>query len=357
MRVRATVDVSAIAANVGRLRSELADGVRLCAVVKADAYGHGLAHAVAGIRAEGAHWLATATAREAADVREVAGPNPRILVLGVVTDEEAHIALEADADISVWDEGFLSALPSNARVHVKLDTGMGRLGTRDPAVATRLAEAAAERDMLAGLWTHFATADDREDPFFAEQLARFTAWATPLRERHHDVLVHCANSAALLREPAAHFDMVRPGVAVYGLDPFGEDAAAQGLTPALRLTSWVGAVKPLPAGQSVGYGRRFFAERDTTVATVPIGYGDGWRRALTNNAEVLIGGRRFPLVGTVSMDNITVDLGPDGGGVAVGDEVVLIGDDITAEEVAERLGTINYEVTCGLLPRVPRTAA
>lgn len=356
MRTRATVDVAAIAANVGRLRSALSDGVRLCAVVKADAYGHGVEHAVHGARQGGAHWLATATAEEAAHVREVAGPNPRILVLGVVTAREAEIALEADADLSVWDEGFLSALPTTARVHVKLDTGMGRLGTRDPGTATRLAEQAAERDMLAGLWTHFATSDERGDTFFGEQLARFADWAVPLRERHHEVLVHCANSAAILRDPASHFDMVRPGVALYGMDPFGVDPVAEGLTPALRLTSWVGAVKPIAAGESVGYGRRFVAERDTTIATVPIGYGDGWRRALTNDCDVVIGGRRFPLVGTVSMDNITVDVGPDGGGVAVGDEVVLIGDGITTEEVARRIGTINYEVTCGLLPRVPRVA-
>jgi alanine racemase len=289
-------------------------------------------------------------------VREIAGPNPRILVLGVTTPDEVAVALDADADLTVWDEGFLAALPSAARVHVKLDSGMGRLGTRDAELATRLADGAAQREMLAGLATHFATADDRGDTFFGEQLQRFSDWVAPLRERHHEAIVHAANSAATLRDHAAHFDMVRPGVALYGLDPFGEDAAARELAPALRLTSWVGAVKAVAAGQSAGYGRRFIAERDSILATIPIGYGDGWRRALTNNAEVVIGGRRYPLVGTVSMDNITVDLGAGGGGVNVGDEVVLLGDGISAEEVARRLGTINYEVTCGLLPRVPRVA-
>ncbi len=356
LRAQATVDVSAIAANVARLRRELADGVRLCAVVKADAYGHGVAHAVRGTRDGGAHWLATATAAEAATVREIAGPNPRILVLGVTTPDEVATALEADADLTVWDEGFLAALPSGARVHVKLDSGMGRLGTRDAALATRLADSAAQRDMLAGLTTHFATADARGDAFFGEQLARFGDWVAPLRERHAEAIVHAANSAATLRDRAAHFDMVRPGVALYGLDPFGEDAAARELRPALRLSSWVGALKPIAPGESAGYGRRFVAERDSVIATVPIGYGDGWRRALTNNADVLIGGRRFASVGTVSMDNITVDLGADGAGVQVGDEVVLLGGDISAEEIATRLGTINYEVTCGLLPRVPRVA-
>jgi alanine racemase len=165
--------------------------------------------------------------------------------------------------------------------------------------------------------------------------------------------VHAANSAATLRDPATHFDMVRVGVAIYGLDPFGQDAAARELEPALALVSRVAAVKRCARGESVGYGRRFVAERDTVIATVPVGYGDGWRRALTNNADVLIGGRRFPVVGTVSMDNVTVDVGPDGG-VAVDDEAVLLGGEITAEEIARRLGTINYEVTTGLLPRAER---
>ncbi len=169
------------------------------------------------------------------------------------------------------------------------------------------------------------------------------------------MLLHAANSAATLREPAAHFDMVRTGVALYGLDPANEDPAAHGLTPALRLTSYVAAVKACAPGESAGYGRRFVAEHPTTIATVPIGYGDGWRRGLTDNAEVVIGGARYPLVGTVSMDNVTVDLGPGEPTIRPGDEVTLIGDGITAEEVARRLGTINYEVTCGLTARVTRT--
>ncbi|MCW2958086.1 MAG: alr, partial [Solirubrobacterales bacterium] len=258
----------------------------------------------------------------------------------------------ADADIVVWDEAFLATLPSSARVHVKLDSGMGRLGTRDPATATRVLEAAGDR--LAGAMTHFATADDRADPFFDEQLRRFTDWVTPLRAARPQLVVHATNSAGLLRDPRAHFDMVRPGVGLYGLDPFGEDAAARGLRPALTLVSHVAAVKACRAGESAGYGRRFVAERDTVLATVPIGYGDGWRRATTGRADVRIGDAAYPQVGTVSMDNITVDLGPDGGGVQVGDEVVLVGPGLTAETVAARSETINYEVTTALLPRTAR---
>jgi alanine racemase len=169
--------------------------------------------------------------------------------------------------------------------------------------------------------------------------------------------VHAANSAAALREPASHFGMVRCGVAIYGLDPFQADPAAHDPEPALSLHSWLASLRRIEPGQSVGYGRRWRAEEPTWVATVPVGYGDGWRRALTNDCDVLIRGRRHPLVGAVSMDNITVALGPDPQ-AEVGDEVVLIGSQgeerILAEEVARRLGTINYEVTTGLLPRVRR---
>jgi alanine racemase len=239
-------------------------------------------------------------------------------------------------------------------VHVKLDTGMGRLGTRDPEAATRVAEAVERAGgTVAGLMSHFAPADERGDDFFGEQLERFRAWAEPLRERFPGALLHLANSAGTLRDEAAHFDLVRCGVAIYGLDPFQEDPANEDLQPALSLHSWVAAVKPLAPGESVGYGRRFTADVPMDIATVPIGYGDGWRRGLTNDAEVVIRGRRHPLVGTVSMDNVTIAIVP-GSGVTVGDDVTLIGDGILAEDVARRLGTINYEVTCGLTARVPR---
>ncbi|HEX7298967.1 MAG TPA: alanine racemase, partial [Solirubrobacteraceae bacterium] len=275
-----------------------------------------------------------------------------------LTPDELGAALKADADVVVWREETVAAVAARGggRVHVKLDTGMGRLGTRDPHEATRVAEAAAAADgvELVAAMTHFATADELGDAFLDEQRERFEAWAAPLRERHPRLVLHAANSAALLRDAATHFDLVRAGVAVYGLDPFQEDAAARELEPALVLTSYVAEVKRCARGESAGYGRRFVAERDTVLATVPIGYGDGVRRALTNNADGLVGGRRCPLVGTVSMDNVTLDLGPDGGGARTGDEVVLIGPGLPAEEMARRLQTINYEITCALTTRVAR---
>jgi alanine racemase len=242
-------------------------------------------------------------------------------------------------------------------VHVKLDTGMGRLGTRDADEATRTtaAVAAASSLRLAGLFTHFATADEDDPAFLREQLARFTAWAEEVRAAHPGVLLHAANSAATLAEPAAHLDMVRCGVGIYGLDPFQRDPAEQGLEPALELRSYLAEVKRCEAGDSAGYGRRFVAERATWLGTIPIGYGDGYRRGLTNNAEVVVDGRRAPVVGAVSMDNITVDLGPGEHAPAEpGTPVALIGAGLRAEELAERLATINYEITCGISRRVPR---
>ena len=236
---------------------------------------------------------------------------------------------------------------------------MGRLGTKDLDTARALAELAAadERLELAGLMTHFATADELDDDHFAAQLAIFEPIASELKQAHPGLIVHASNSAATYRDQAAHFDLVRCGIAVYGLDPFGADSAARGLEPALSLESYVAAVKRFEPGDSAGYGRRWRATEPTWVATLPIGYGDGWRRALSNNCDVLIGGRRYPVVGTVSMDNITVDLGPGhhgGGRGARGADRAQGGERIGCEELAERLGTINYEITCGLTPRVRR---
>jgi alanine racemase len=363
LRALARVNLCAIERNVARLARD-APGATICAVVKADGYGHGMVPCARAALRGGATWLAVATALEARALREGLGDDGvRILVLGALSDEELPIALDAGADVSVWTPERAAAMAAAgrpARVHVKLDTGLGRLGTREAEEADAVVETVAQADALelAGAWTHFATADERGDAFFGEQLARFKAWAEPVRAAHPGVLLHAANSAALLRDAASHFDLVRPGVAIYGLDPFGEDPAQRDLEPALELASYVAALKPAQPGASAGYGRRWVAQRETLVATVPIGYGDGYRRALSNKGEALIHGRRIALVGTVSMDNVTFDVGAAGLGAKLGDDVVLLGaqgaEQITAEDLARLMDTINYEVTTGLTARVPR---
>jgi alanine racemase len=364
LRVQATVNLSAIERNCARLRTELRHDAALCAVVKANGYGHGAVQSARAAIAGGASWLAVAGAQEAWELRNAGMADVHILVMGPLSADELRETLAAQADVVVWNECYLEAVVAagGGRVHVKLDSGMGRLGTRDPEEATRVAHAARAIAgvQLVGVMTHFATADELGDEgFFVEQLASFASWARALKDEQSDLIVHAANSAAMLREVDAQFDMVRCGIAIYGMDPFGRDPAARALEPALELGSYVADVKRCAAGESAGYGRRFVAEHDTCIAVLPVGYGDGWRRGLSNNADVLIGGHRHPLVGTVSMDSIAVDVGDDPeAGKLRGERAILIGiqgsERITAEEVARRLDTINYEVTCALTPRVPR---
>lgn len=363
-RAQARVNVAAIARNCSRLRTQLKHGATLCAVVKADGYGHGAVQSARAAVAGGASWLAVADAREAAELRRAGLQDVRVLVMGALSPVELREALDADADVVVWNEDYLAAVAAagGGRVHIKFDSGMGRLGTRDPdeaaRVATRARQTAGVR--LVGAMTHFATADDlKDDGFFAEQLAAFTRWARAVKAEEPEILIHAANSAATMRDVEAQFDMVRCGIAIYGMDPFGKDPAARALEPALELSSWLADVKLCRAGESAGYGRQFVADGDTYIGVLPIGYGDGWRRGLSNNADVLIAGHRHPLVGTVSMDSITVDLGHDANAERLrGERAILIGfqlsERITAEEVARRLDTINYEVTCALTARVPR---
>jgi alanine racemase len=355
LRALAWVNLDAIERNVSRLCGVLSPGTRMCAVVKADGYGHTALFAAQAALRGGATWLAVATAQEAL---QLSGLEVPILVMGAISEEELPL-LPSHAEVVAWSEEFVRLLGDRpTRVHVKLDTGMGRLGTRDLDEAFGVAELIEGAPVLelAGAMTHFATGDD--DPeFVALQLERFEPFVERLRARRPGLVVHAANSAATLTAPESHYDMVRCGIAIYGCDPMNRDPADWELEPALRLISYVAAVKPAQAGDSAGYGRRFVAERDTQIATLPIGYGDGIRRALSNNCDVLIGGRRYPLVGTVSMDNITVDLGPEAV-VRVGDEATIIGTDgterQTVEDLARRIGTINYEILCGLSKRVPR---
>jgi alanine racemase len=365
LRAVAEVNLASIERNAARLRERIGSHARLCAVVKADAYGHGALPAARAALRGGASALAVATAEEAGELRR-GGLDGPLLVLGAVSDEELPTAVDAGAELTAWDLRFVERLRALAArtqapigVHVKLDTGLGRLGTRDVDQALGVVRAviAAPGLRLAGVMTHFATSDGDLE-FAAEQLRLFGPFEAEARAlATTDITVHAANSAGILRVPGSHFDMVRAGIALYGGDPMNDDPADHGLEPALALRTYVAAVKPIAAGQSTGYGRRFIADSDGYVATLPIGYGDGVVRALADNCDVLIGGRRYPLCGMVSMDNITVALGAEPA-VAVGERATLIGVDggerQTAEDLARRIGTISYEVLCWISRRVPR---
>lgn len=353
------VDVDAIRANA-RLLARAAGRARLMAVVKADGYGHGAVTAARAALDGGAGALAVFTLAEARALREAGVPGP-LLVLGPLAGREWALSQDLGLECCVWTPEAVRAAAAAARpdapapIHLKLDTGMGRLGARPEGVDALVETAAAEeRVRVVGVMTHFASADERVGEnagFMREQLLRFRSLSGPLGERFPGAIAHAANSAAVLREPDSALDMVRCGIALYGCDPFGEDPSAHGLRPALSLSAPVAALKTLRSRESVGYGRRWRAARGALVATVPVGYADGYLRILGGRAEALIGGRRVPVIGAVSMNQLALDLGPEGE-ARVGDEVVLLGaqgdERITAEELARHAETINYEITCAL---------
>lgn len=357
VRTTADVDLGAIRSNAARL-IDASGGAALMAVVKGDGYGHGAVRVAEAALAGGARRLAVATAGEA-EVLRAAGLAAPILVLGPVTSDEMDRVAAVGAELVVWTiEAVRGAAARGIGVHLKIDTGMGRLGARLDSLAELLDDAAAAN--VVGAMTHFATADEREGegaPFMGEQLVRFRALAGELRTRFPGVLLHAANSAATLRDRSAALDMVRCGIALYGCSPFGADPAVDGLRPAMTWRSWLASVKPLRSRESVGYGRTFRASRGTWIGVVPVGYADGYARVLGNVAQVLVGGRRVPVVGNVSMDQLTVDLGPDATD-SVGDEVVLLGaqggERILAEEVAGWRSSISYEVVSAITSRVER---
>ncbi len=374
-RAVAEIDLEAIRHNVRRLMRDLPEGAVHCAVVKADGYGHGAVPVARAALEAGSTWLGVATASEARELR-AGGLTAPVLVLGPLTGTDLEQAVGAGAEVTAWSAPFLDAASRlGARVHVKVDTGMGRLGVR-PDEAPGLCARAHEAGILAGLMSHFATADEEDTAFLELQLCRFTELAAELKARYHGLLCHTANSAATLRAPRSHFDMVRTGIAMYGLAPANDDPFKDGLRPAMKVVSYVAGVREVAPGDSVGYGRTWTADEVTRVGIVPVGYADGVRRALGNTGEVLVAGRRSPIIGRISMDQMTVRL-PAGRG-RIGEEVVLFGaagdggagvawtepsaarrDDpatprILCEEIAALLGTINYEIACDVAPRVVR---
>jgi alanine racemase len=356
----AGVDLDAVRHNARALKPH---GAELMAVVKANGYGHGDVPVARAALEAGATWLGVALVEEGMRLRE-SGIDAPILVLSEVPRGSEKESLAAGLTPTLYtDEGLASVadaastLGRASPVHVKVDTGMHRVGVA-PELASqlclRIREAGLELD---GVWTHFAAADEPDDPSASAQLERFRRVLAELegagiRPRYR----HAANSAAVLTFPDSHLDLVRVGIALYGIMPGPALERRADLRPAMSLRSQVTLTKRVAAGEGVSYGLRYRLEREATVATVPVGYADGYHRAASGRAEVLIRGRRYPVAGTVTMDQITVDCGDDP--VGPGDEVVLFGaqgdEEIRAEDVAGWAGTIGYEVVCGVSERVPR---
>lgn len=363
-----SIDLDAIRDNVAELVRRAAPA-QVLAVVKADAYGHGLVDSARAALAGGASWLGVAQLAEALRLRE-AGITAPLLTWLFAPGADIGGAIDADIEVTVgsmWSlDAVLAAVRERgapARIQVKVDTGLGRGGilTDWPQMVARLAAAQAEGAVeVTGVWSHFAWADAPQHPTVRAQQVRFEEACDELaRAGVRPPLRHLANSAATLTNPSAHFDLVRPGLAVYGLSPvpdFG-DSAHFGLREAMRVTARLSVVKRAAAGQGVSYGHEYVTDRDTVLGLVPMGYADGIPRAAGGAGPMLVGDRRLTIAGRVCMDQVVLDLGPDFAGAA-GDEVVVLGraadGEPSAQDWAQAAGTINYEIVTRMSPRLPR---
>lgn len=356
----AVVDLDAIRHNVRSLKPAASE---LMAVVKANGYGHGAIPVARAALEAGATWLGVALVEEGVRLR-LAGVDAPILVLTQFPPGSEHQAVSASLTPTLYTEDGLARLARAAGgaglsigVHVKVDTGMHRVGLPPEHAAAFVRRVVAAGFELEGLWTHLAKSEEVDDPFTARQLALFER--TVERIRRSGIVpryLHAANSGGLLCHPASHLDVVRVGIAMYGVPPGPGMPREADLHPAMTWRSAVSLVKRVAAGEAISYGQRYRLERAATIATVPVGYADGYSRLLGARARVLIGGRRYPIAGTVTMDQLMVDCGDDP--VREGDEVILVGqqgqDRITADEVAGWMGTVGYEILCGVSERVPR---
>ena len=358
-RQRRTIDLAVLRENVRLLRAPLPEGTRLMAVVKADGYGHGMVHVARSAVAAGAEALAVALIDEGVTLRQ-AGLAVPILVLGASLPEELPEGIRHELILTVCTpeavrqaQEAAASLDGEALVHLKLDTGMNRIGAKDEAEVRAVLDelAACPRVRLTGAFTHFADADGEDMAFTRVQLERFKELTALLPE---GIVRHCANSAAIHRLSEAAFDMVRAGISMYGYPPVETDMPLQ---PFMRWTARVSHVKDIGPGDTVSYGRTYAADRPRRVATISCGYGDGYHRAASGKAEVIIHGRRVPVIGRICMDQMMADV-TDVPETKPGDEVVLMGRDgsacVTAEDIAAWAGTISYEVLLAATGRVPR---
>jgi alanine racemase len=362
---RAIIDLQAFRHNLDVVRSLTGPGVKIMAVLKSNAYGHGVGRVAREAVRQGVDALAVARLGEGMELRSE-GIDIPILVCEIVPDDQVEIALRNSLQLTITSASGASRVGEVARrfgvtaqVHVKVDTGMGRLGFSDLEAAGAIEAVMRISGIeVVGVFSHFASSEEPGLAFARAQLSRFHDVLEELRRRGIQIpLRHMANSGAIINFPEAHLEMVRPGLMLYGYTPAKDMHTAGRLRPMMALRSRVAFVKQVGAGTSISYSRKYYTPSPTFVATVPIGYGDGYSRLLTNRAEVLIRGARYRTIGSICMDHLMVDIG-NSGEVSVGDDVTLIGSDggnsITCWEVAEHMGTIPYEVICLITPRVRR---
>lgn len=364
---QAQISRTALKSNIALLRSHLGRQTRVMGVVKADCYGHGVPLCVGPMIDSGIDFFGVATLNEANDLRTL-GYDGRITLLTSPFENERNDIVKLDVEIFVssqttsdWLGETARANGRTVRAHVYVDTGMTRNGVW-PEDAVDLANHITAHDglELQGYASHFATSEEEDTSFATLQLERFNAGLASLRGAGYDPEdVHIANTGGILRLPGSHHTLVRPGIGLYGYHPDRLSQQESGLQPVMRLRTVLTSIRSVPAGTPVSYGRRFTTGRETRIGTLPIGYGDGLIRSMGGRFEVLIEGRVFPVVGTICMDEVMVDLGPEGE-ERVGDEVVVIGSSgaqkIDAWDVAGRIGSIPYEITTAIAPRVPRVA-
>ncbi|HEX3048139.1 MAG TPA: alanine racemase [Bacillota bacterium] len=363
--VWAEIDLAAIRHNLGEIRRMVGPSVEIMAVIKAEAYGHGAVPVAKTAIRHGAGSLGVFLPEEGIALRK-AGISVPILVFEPLQENQAESFARYDLTATVCIAEAVSALSQAAvrqgkvtNVHIKTDTGMGRVGLQPGVVSDFIGQITSLPGIkVSGIFSHLATADETNKDYARRQISVFSELLQQLKSAGRaPEKNHLANSAGIIDLPEAHFNMVRPGIMLYGLYPSAEvNHSKVNLAPALSLKARVTYVKRVPEGSGISYGQKYHTRRETTIATIPIGYADGWSRILSNRAQVLINGKKFPVVGTICMDQCMVDVGDEP--VSLGQEAVLIGaqgqEAITAEMVAAQLGTINYEVTCMLSDRVPR---
>lgn len=362
---RVEIDLDAIAHNIRELRKIVGDKTKIMAVVKADGYGHGAVKVAKMAQQQGVEYLAVAIPEEGVELRQ-AGVSLPILVLGQILPQDAEIICKHDLSQTICTIELARALSAEAQklgkvtnIHVKVDTGMGRIGVLPEEVVSFVREISKlEGIRIEGIFTHLSEAGGKSRVFTDLQITKFNEVISDLEQAGIRIpCKHVANSAGILNFPSSYFDLVRPGIMLYGLYPSKETSILADLKPAMSFKTAIVYLKTVPSGTPIGYDRTFTTHRESIIATLPVGYGDGYNYLLSNRGEVLVRGKRAPIVGKVCMDMTMVDVS-DIPGVQIGDEAVLFGkqggENLPVDEVAFNIGVINYAVVCNIGKRVPR---